>query len=276
MTVPTGTGSGDDVATTGAKLAGKVTVVVGGGSAGEGIGIGRAISLACAAEGATVAVLDVEPAAAAETVRMIGDDAAWPISVDVSDEEDVRGAFEGIVERVGGIDVLVNVVGITAAGTAVDLAIDDWDRIMRVDVRGMMLTARNAIPSMVRRGGGAIVNIASNAGLNGMPGLLAYSTAKAAVINMTRSMAVDHGRDGIRVNCIPPGPIPTPSNLGRGLRETTRRAWQDLTLLGVEGSPWDIARATVFLSSDDARWITGAILPVDGGVSAAMRWIPNP
>ncbi len=275
MTAPLSTSSEYETAPTGTKLAGKVAVVVGGGSAGAGIGIGRAICLACAGEGATVAVLDLDRAAADETVRLIGDDTAWSVPVDVSDDHDVRRAFAEIVERAGGIDVLVNVVGVTAAGTAVDLAIEDWDRIMRIDVRAMMLTARNAIPSMVERGGGSIVNIASNAGMNGMPGLLAYSTAKAAVINMTRSMAVDHGRAGVRVNCIPPGPIPTPSNLGRGLTDATRRAWQDVTLLGVEGSPWDIARATVFLASDDARWITGAIVPVDGGVSAAMRWIPN-
>jgi NAD(P)-dependent dehydrogenase (short-subunit alcohol dehydrogenase family) len=173
------------------------------------------------------------------------------------------------LERWGRLNILQNNVGIGSRGTILDMEEAAWERMMRVNVTGMMLMARAAIPAMVESGGGAIVQISSIAAW--LPrGLTAYATSKGAVEALTRGLAADHGRDGIRVNCIEPGPVYTPmvqGTMSDEVREGRRRA----TALGIEGTAWDIAHASVFLASDEARYITGVVLPVDGGVLLSSR-----
>jgi NAD(P)-dependent dehydrogenase (short-subunit alcohol dehydrogenase family) len=259
------------------RLAGKVAIVSGGGSLGPGIGIGRGISIVMAREGAHVAVFDHDLAAANETVRLIesegGAASAW--EVDVTDEAATGSVIDSAVAELGHLDALVNVVGIVGAqGNAVTLDATEWDRVMRVNVFSMVSTVRHAVPHMAAAGGGSIINISSNGALLGAPDGLAYLTSKGAILTLTRCMAIDHGHDLIRVNCIAPGPIVTPAVETRGITPEGRRARQAVTLLDVEGTPWDIGYAAAFLASDEARWITGATLAVDGGISAAMRHTP--
>jgi NAD(P)-dependent dehydrogenase (short-subunit alcohol dehydrogenase family) len=156
-------------------------------------------------------------------------------------------------------------VGIGGGGTVVDVDEETWDRVMAVNVKGMMLASKHAVPAMARGGGGAIVNIASIAALRPSR-LTPYATSKGAVIALTRAMAVDHAREGIRVNCVAPGPVYTPMVYAGGMSEELRERRKAASLLGVEGEGWDVGHAVVFLASDEARYITGVVLPVDGGV----------
>jgi NAD(P)-dependent dehydrogenase (short-subunit alcohol dehydrogenase family) len=173
-----------------------------------------------------------------------------------------------VVRAFGRVDVLMNNVGVLGArGTAVDVDADEWDRGMVVNVKSMVLMAKESIPRMVEAGGGSIVNVSSLFGLvGGHPDLL-YPTTKGAVVQLTRSMAVHHGPDGIRVNCLAPGFVYTPMVAGV-LTEEAREQRRLDSLLQTEGTAWDVAQAAVFLASDEARWITGAVVPVDAGISA--------
>jgi NAD(P)-dependent dehydrogenase (short-subunit alcohol dehydrogenase family) len=152
---------------------------------------------------------------------------------------------------------------------------DEWDTAMQVNVKSMMLMAKYAIPEMIRAGAGAIVNIASYAGLfGGHPGLL-YPTSKGAVVNLTRAMAAHHAKDGIRVNAIAPGMVYTPMVYSGGMSEDIREARKNRSLLKVEGTGWDIGNGVLYLVSDEARWVTGIILPIDAGASAAPSASPS-
>jgi len=188
----------------------------------------------------------------------------------VADDESCRRAVARVLEQFGALHVLVNNVGVTGpAGTAVEVDPDGWDRAMRINVASMVLMAKHAIPPMIAAGGGSIVNLASIAGLQGGHPSLLYPTSKTAVIGLTRSMAAHHGRDGVRVNCIAPGMVYTPMVAVRGMTPELREARRQASLLGTEGTAWDVAAAAAFLASDAARWITGIVLPVDAGASAA-------
>src|SRR5690606_23126260 len=194
-------------------LAGRVAIVTGGGSRTEGIGNGRAASVLLARRGAAVLVTDVEVAAAADTVAMIKAEGgqALECGADVAGPADCEAAVAAAVERWGRVDILVNNVGIGGPpGTAVDVDLEAWDHAMRVNVTSMMLMARFSVPVMARQGKGAIVNIASVAGLTGGHRSLLYPTTKGAVVNMTRAMAAHHAAEGIRVNCVAPGMVYTP------------------------------------------------------------------
>ena len=169
------------------------------------------------------------------------------------------------VECWGRIDILDNNVGISGPGTVVDVEEEDWDRVMAVNVKGMMLASKHAIPAMAAGGGGAIVNIASISALRPAR-LTPYATSKGAVISLTKAMAVDHAPQGIRVNCVMPGPVYTPMVYAAGMSEEMRAKRLDASLLKVEGTGWDVGNAVLFLASDEARYITGVVLPVDGGV----------
>jgi NAD(P)-dependent dehydrogenase (short-subunit alcohol dehydrogenase family) len=252
----------------GPRLAGKVAIVTGAGSRGEGIGNGRAAAVLFAREGASVLLVDTDDAAAAATLALIegegGMAATW--HADVTNSADCRAMVEAAVSRWGRLDILDNNVGIGSRGTVVDIDEDEWDRVMAVNVKGMMLASKAAIPAMAAGGGGAIVNISSIAALRPR-GLTAYGTSKGAVISLTYSMAVDHARDGIRVNCIAPGPVYTPMVYAAGMSDELRARRRDASLLKVEGTGWDIGYAALFLCSDEARYITGVVLPVDGGVT---------
>lgn len=250
-------------------LAGRVAIVTGGGSRGEGIGNGRAAAILLARSGARVLVVDREPAPAEATVAAIvaegGTAAAF--AVDVTDEASCTAMVAAAVERWGRLDVLDNNVGIGSRGSVVDEDPARWQRVMEVNVTSMVLASRAAIPAMrATAGGGSIVNVSSISALRPR-GLTAYSTSKGAVIALTRAMAVDHGPEGIRVNCVAPGPVYTPMVAGAGMAEAARAARRSASLLGTEGTGWDIGQAVRFLASDRARWITGQVLVVDGGVT---------
>jgi NAD(P)-dependent dehydrogenase (short-subunit alcohol dehydrogenase family) len=252
----------------GTRLAGKVAIVTGAGSRGEGIGNGRAAAVLFAREGAKVLLVDQGRAAADETLRMIRDEGgeAAVFIADVTRSEECRAMVEEAVRRWGRLDVLDNNVGIGGRATVVDVDEKDWDHLMRVNVTSMMLTSKHAVPAMVQGGGGAIVNISSISALRPR-GLTPYSVSKGAVIALTRAMAVDHAPQGIRVNCIAPGPVYTPMVYSDGMSAELRDRRRRASPLGIEGSGWDIGQAALFLVSDEARYITGVVLPVDGGVT---------
>ena len=250
------------------RLTGRVAIVTGAGSQTEGIGNGRATAVLFAREGARVLLVDRRLEAAELTARLIAEEhgEAEPFAADVTSEAACRAMVERALERWGRLDILVNNVGIGIAKRITEVTLEEWELQMRVNVTSMVLASKHAIPAMLATaGGGAIVNISSIASQRGR-GLAPYAASKGAVEALTRAMAADHGRDGIRVNAIAPGPAYTPMVSARGMPESVREARRKSTALGIEGTAWDIAWAAVYLASDEARWVTGVVLPVDGGV----------
>ena len=252
------------------RLEGKVAIVTGAGSSGPGVGTGKATSIFFAREGARVLLVDRVARHAEETLAAIREEGgeASLFEADVTRNEDCQAIAEAAGERYGGLHVLFNNVGVRGPGTVVDVKEEDWDRVLDVNLKSMMLTSKYAIPKMVEVGGGSIINMSSIAGLRAGSGgaSISYSVSKGGVIALTTSMAVQHGRDNIRVNCIAPGHIYTPmvADMTDELRDLRRRAGP----LGTEGTAWDIASAAVFLASDESRWISGVVLPVDAGLLA--------
>ncbi len=254
----------------GPRLAGKVAIVTGAGSRNEGIGNGRAAAILFAREGAKVLLVDEQREAAAATEAMIaaeGGEAAVFVA-DVTRGDECRALVDDALRRWGRLDILDNNVGIGGRGSVVEMDETQWEQIMKVNVTSMMLTSKHAIPAMIRTGGGAIINISSISALRPR-GLTAYSTSKGAVIALTRAMAIDHAAQGIRVNCIAPGPVYTPMVYAGGMSDDLRQRRRQASPLGIEGTGWDIGYAALFLASDEARYITGVVLPVDGGVTVA-------
>jgi NAD(P)-dependent dehydrogenase (short-subunit alcohol dehydrogenase family) len=251
----------------GKRLEGKVAIVTGAGAAGEGIGNGRAAAILFAREGAKVLLVDRKRELAAATQTMIAAEGGEAVAfeADVTRSDDCRAMVEAAVGRWGKLDILQNNVGIGGAGRAPDVDEALWDRVLRVNVTSMMLSAKHAIPAMIASGGGAIVNISSIAALRPR-GLTPYATSKGAVEALTRGLAADHARDSIRVNCIEPGPVFTPMVYAAGMSDEMRERRRRASPLGIEGTGWDIAHASLFLVTDEARYITGVVLPVDGGV----------
>jgi NAD(P)-dependent dehydrogenase (short-subunit alcohol dehydrogenase family) len=250
-------------------LDGKVAIVTGGGALDDGIGNGRAAAILLARAGARVFVVDLERERAERTVEMIAAEGgiAAAFVADVTDEAQARAMVEAAIERFGRLDCLDNNVGIGSRGSVVEMTPESWRRVMQVNVDSMFITSRHAIPAMKQTaGGGAIVNVSSIAALRPR-GLTAYSTSKGAVIALTRAMAVDHGPDGIRVNCVAPGPVYTPMVYARQMTAAAREARRKASVLGLEGTGWDIGRAVRFLLSAEARYITGQTLVVDGGAT---------
>jgi NAD(P)-dependent dehydrogenase (short-subunit alcohol dehydrogenase family) len=265
------------------RLAGKVAIVTGAGqAAGRKIGNGRATAIAFAREGASVVLADRDEGSAEETRQAIGEGASVVVG-DVSAEEDCARIVGAALERHGRLDVLHHNVGIaTGDGWAENLEIDAWERIMRVNAGSAALLAKAAVPAMREQGGGAIIHVSSIAAvMAGTTGTtnppLAYKMSKAALNALTTSLALTYARDGIRVNAILPGLIDTPMGVDAVARTAgipreryaTRRD-EAVPLRGGMGSAWDVANAAVFLASDDARFITGVLLPVDGGQSARV------
>lgn len=254
-------------------LEGKVAIVAGGGARGDGIGNGRASAILLARAGAKVFVVDRDEALAARTVEMIEAEggAAAAHGADLTQEDQCETMVAAAVSRFGRLDVLDNNVGIGSSASVVDESAANWQRVMRINVEAMFLTSKFAIPAMIHSGGGSIVNISSISALRPR-GLTAYSTSKGAVMALTSAMAVDHATDGIRVNCIAPGPVFTPMvNRDGDMSDDARDRRRKSSLLEVEGTGWDIGNAVVFLSSDWARYITGQTLVVDGGCTLTSR-----
>jgi NAD(P)-dependent dehydrogenase (short-subunit alcohol dehydrogenase family) len=252
-----------------AGLAGKVALISGGGAAGDGIGNGRAAAILLARAGAQVLVADRDIKLAERTVEMIAADGgtAAALAADVTDEADCERLVNATVDRFGRLDFLDNNVGIGSRGSVVDEKPEQYRRVMQINVESMFLLSKYAIPAMIKAAqGGAIVNISSISALRPR-GLTTYTTSKAAIIGLTRAMAVDHGRDNIRVNCICPGPMYTPMVYARGMSEAARTQRAKASVLKREGTGWDVGHAVKFLLSDYARYITGQVLVVDGGVT---------
>jgi NAD(P)-dependent dehydrogenase (short-subunit alcohol dehydrogenase family) len=249
-------------------LEGKVALVTGGGAADDGIGNGRAAAILLAKAGARVVVVDRDLKLATRTAEMIGSvgGEAIALQADITRGADCAAMVKAAVDRYGRLDLLDNNVGIGSRGSVVDLAEDEWRRVMQVNVETMFLAAKHAIPAMRRAGGGAIVNVSSISALRPR-GLTAYSASKGAVIALTRAMAVDHGPEGIRVNCVAPGPVYTPMVYAHGMTPAARDKRKKASVLQQEGTGWDIGHAVRFLMSDYARYITGHTLVVDGGTT---------
>lgn len=257
----------------------RVVIVTGAGSGSSGVGIGEAIARVLGRLGAAVVIGDIDRDRLSNTVRALEAEGArvTPVVFDASVPADCRRLVDSCANAHGRIDALVNSVGVIGPpGTATDLDLAEWDRTMAVNAKSVVLTARFAVPLMERNGGGAIVNVSSVSGLRGGHPTLAYPASKGAMIAMTRAMAVHFGRRGIRVNCVAPGMVHTPLVVARGLSDEMRRQRAAANLLGTEGTAWDVAHAVAFLASDAARWITGAVLPVDAGVTAGDYAKPSP
>lgn len=249
----------------GGRLAGKTALVTGAAS-----GMGRAIARLFAAQGAKVAAVDRDQENGRETVRLIqeaGGEAAF-VYADLCSEDDVRAAVEETVRRYGRLDVLVNNAGIVVMGGATHTSLEDWDRVQAVNLRGAFLCAKHAIPHMQRQGGGAIVSVASIGGLVAVPVHAAYNAAKSGLIGLTRQIAVDYGPDNIRANVVCPTATDTPLIRKAGANDQSLKALAQMHPLRRLSRPEDIAYAALFLASDEAQCITGAVLPVDAGWTA--------
>jgi NAD(P)-dependent dehydrogenase (short-subunit alcohol dehydrogenase family) len=246
----------------------KVAIVTGGGAAGDGIGNGRAAAILLARAGTRVIVVDRDLALAKRTVEIIEASGGQGLAfqADMTRASDSAAVVEAAMDRYGRLDYLDNNVGIGSRGSVVDETEESWRRLMNVNVDTMFLAAKHAIPAMRRTGGGAIVNVSSISALRPR-GLTAYTVSKGAVIALTKAMAVDHGPEGIRVNCVAPGPVYTPMVYQRGMSAASRDRRRTASALKVEGTGWDIGHAVRFLLSDFARYITGHVLVVDGGTT---------
>lgn len=233
--------------------------------------MGRAMSVLFAAEGASVAVVDIDENHGREVVNEMREKGGKAILVraDVAIAEEAKLAVGRCVEVFGGLDILVNNAGVNPRGTVVTTSETQWDRVLAVNLKATFLLSKYAIPEMVRRGGGCVVNIASVNGLVAFENEVAYDASKGGLVMLTRSMALDHAKDGVRVNCICPGITDTPMFKRTISTYSDQQAFLEkvkkMQPLGRLGRPDDVANAALFLASDQATFITGAILPVDGG-----------
>ncbi|HTR87714.1 MAG TPA: SDR family oxidoreductase [Reyranella sp.] len=253
-----------------AGLSGKVAIVSGGGAKGDGIGNGRAAAILLGRAGVKVVVSDLDVKLAERTAEMIKAEGGIAVAeaCDATKEADCKRLVDAAVDRWGRLDFLDNNVGIGSRGSVVDEKPEEYRRVMQVNVETMFLLSKHAIPAMIKTAkGGAIVNISSISALRPR-GLTTYTVSKQAVIGLTQAMAVDHGKDHIRVNCICPGPMYTPMvNRGNGMSEANRQQRANASVLKIEGLGWDIGHGVRFLLSNHARYITGQVLVIDGGVT---------
>jgi NAD(P)-dependent dehydrogenase (short-subunit alcohol dehydrogenase family) len=251
------------IATSKGKLDGRVALVTGGGS-----GIGRAISVLFASEGARVATASRTRASIDETARLAGGD-TLAIEADVTDVQSVQTMVDQTLERFGRIDILVNNAGIGTTKSILEVEPEEWDRVFAVNVRGVYLSTRAALPGMLERQDGVIINIASVLGLVGVPKRAAYCASKGAVITLTKQVATEYAEAGIRCNCICPGTVDSPW-VGRLLDANddpvgARRALEQRHPLGRLATTDEVAHAALYLASADAAFMTGSALVMDGG-----------
>jgi NAD(P)-dependent dehydrogenase (short-subunit alcohol dehydrogenase family) len=259
------------------RLKNKVAIVVGAGQTpGETLGNGRATAILFAREGAKVMVVDNRLESAEETVRMIAAEGgtASAFRADITSADDCKRMADACMEKYGKIDILHNNVGIGIGGGAVELSEGDWDKVLAVNLKGMYLTCKHVLPYMAEQGKGSIVNISSRAAVRfqAYP-YIAYSASKGGVNSLTRSIAMQYASQGIRCNAIMPGLINTPMAIegvsaGLGIDKADLIRLRDAVVpMGHMGEAWDVAYAALFLASDEAKYITGEILTVDGGIS---------
>ncbi len=254
----------------GDRLRGKVAIVTGAGSRGPGLGNGKAAAILFAREGAHVLCVDQALPRAEETVELIrgeGGEAAAH-AADVTRAEDCQAMVEAAAARWGGLDVLHNNVGIESRKDLLETTEEEWDQVLEVDLKSVFLATRAAAPAMIQRGGGSVICVSSIAGHRGH-GRTAYAAAKAGIEGFVRTVAVQLGPQGVRVNAIAPGTVWTPmvAGLGPEARERRRKA----SPLGTEGTGWDVGWGAVYLASDESRWVTGHILVIDAGLTATTR-----
>ena len=247
------------------RLQGKRTLVTGAGR-----GIGRSVAERCVAEGARVVLVDLDAGESERVAAELGAEAG--LAADVTDSAAVDAAVAETVRRLGGLDAVVNNAGIPVAGATHEIAEADWDRGLAVDLKSVYLVSRAAWPHLREAGGGVIANTGSIAGMWGTNGQAAYAAAKAGVIMLTKCMALDGAPEGIRVNAVSPGFIVTPmfEDFIASQPEGTETLLAARTPIGRLGKPLDIADAFVYLLSDEAAWVTGTNLVVDGGVTSGI------
>ena len=252
------------------RLEGKVALITGGGS-----GLGRAIALRFAQEGANVCIADMDAKRAQEVVAAVGEAHAFASLGDVSKAIDTERMVRETIDRFKGLDVLVNSAGywlVDRPDTVADLSEQDWDRIVSVNLKGVFLCSKYALHHMLKKRSGSIINIASECGVGGMLNAAGYCAAKAGVVNLTRQMGLEYARQGVRVNCLIPCNIMTPM-LSReldasGNRERAAKRYHRLMPLGRFGEPEEVANAALFLASNESSLTTASVLMVDGGVTA--------
>lgn len=258
-----------------ARLQDKVALVIGAGSIGPGLGNGKASAILYGREGAKVFAVDIDAEAVAETKRLIDEEGATCVThtCDATDAAAVRAMVDACVASFGRIDILHNNLGVTEIGGPVDLPEDRWDRLMDVNVKSMFLACKYVLPIMAAQGAGVVTNISSISAKRyaGFPSVV-YNTAKGAVKQFTQNVAMEYARQGIRANCVQPGLIDTPlvhtfKDAYPGDWDAVVRHRHAMVPMGRMGTGWDVAKAAVFLASDDAAYITGVSLPVDGGLS---------
>lgn len=245
------------------RFSGKTAIVTGGAS-----GIGAAFVRRMIAEGGSVMIADLDADRGGALATELGERASFQ-AIDVVDPQAFSTLMDDVATHFGGLDILFNNAGIGCFGTTPDLAIEEWRRVISVNLDAVFYACRIAIPHMRKRGGGAIVNTASASGLAADYAFTAYNAAKAGVINYTRCLAIDHARDGIRANAICPGPVDTPLlTTGVDAVPGLRQQWEKVVPSGRFAQPEEIAAVALFLASDDASGVTGAAIPVDGGMMA--------
>jgi NAD(P)-dependent dehydrogenase (short-subunit alcohol dehydrogenase family) len=249
------------------RLEGKVAIVVGAGSSGPGMGNGKATAILFAREGAKVVAVDRNLAAAEETVGLIKDEGGEAVAVeaDVTKESDAEKLVNAAISAYGKVDILFNNVGSAWGGVALNVSADDWDGIMALNLRSILLTCKYAVPHMIESGGGAIVNNASMAAFYAHP-IFAYSVSKAGVVALTRCLAAALAEQKIRVNCVAPGFMDTPM-VASIMNEDRIRGVEARVPLKRHGTAEETAQTVLFLASSDASYITGQTIMVDGGLS---------
>jgi NAD(P)-dependent dehydrogenase (short-subunit alcohol dehydrogenase family) len=248
---------------------GKVAVITGAAS-----GIGGACALRFAREGARIAALDIAKPSAEhrDALAKAASDVLWA-ELDVRDEASIERAIAAVLARFGRIDALVNAAGVSGFGAVDVLEASEWDRVLDINLKGTYLVSKHAVRPMKAQRSGSIVNLASIEGLEGMPGQAAYNASKGGVVVLTRNMAIDYGPLGVRVNCLCPGYIETPMTamLRGGPLAHIHDQFVAMHMLGRAGQPEEVAACALFLCSDDASFVTGHALVVDGGFTAGRR-----
>jgi NAD(P)-dependent dehydrogenase (short-subunit alcohol dehydrogenase family) len=257
------------------RLKGKVAVVTGAAPRGEGVGNGMATAILFAREGAKVVLVNRSAERAEKLATQIKDEGgeAAVFAADVARPAEAEAMAAFAAKTYGRVDILHNNVGIGAPGTPETVTLEDWNRVLEANLTTTMLCTKYCLPEMKKAGGGSIIMVSSIAGavgLMGSAGAVAYSTAKAGLHGFTMSVAADHATQNIRANCIIVGSVHTPmvAHMGTEARERRRK----LVPMQTEGTAWDVAHGAVYLASDESRWVTGLMLPIDGGLVSLRQW----